>query len=117
MGAVRDLDRPLALMSKSSKDKCVTSFGLGTVESSVDSVLPKALHSVAFQVRCCSVVLGVLEALNAMDTLQAPALFCSTVEEVILAFAGIPNCYFRFEEAIHGRAPFFAKSLCGKDSM
>ena len=69
MGAVRDLDQPLALTSESSKDKCVVSFGLGTVESSIDSVLPKALHGVAFQVRCCSAVLGVLEAPNAMDTL------------------------------------------------
>jgi hypothetical protein len=104
-------------MSKSSKDRCVASFGLGTIESSIDSILPKALHGIAFQVRCCSSVLGVLEAPNAVDTLQALALFCSAVEEVILLFAGIPNYDFRFEEAIHGQAPSFAKSLCEKDSM
>jgi hypothetical protein len=71
------------------------SFGLGTVESGVNSVLSKALHGVAFHVRFCSTVLGVLEVPNTMDTLQAPALFCSAVKEVILPFASIPNCIMK----------------------
>jgi|SRR5271155_3149381 len=117
MGAVRDLDWLLALTSESRKDRPVTSFGLGTDESGVDSILPKALHGVAFQVRGCSAVLGVLETPNTVDALQAQALFRSAVKEVILPFVVIPNCDFRFEEAIDGRAPSFAKSLCEKDSM
>ena len=114
MGAMRDLDWPLALTSESSKDRCVMSFGLGAVESSLDSILPKALHGMVFQVGCCSMVLGVLEVLNAVDTLQALAPFCSAVEEVILPFAGIPNCDFRFEEAIHvqDRPGSSGRALC-----
>jgi hypothetical protein len=66
---------PLALTSESGKNRFVTGFRLRVVEGSIDNIPPKTLDRMAFQVRGCSSVLGVLEAANPMDTLQAPDTF------------------------------------------
>ncbi len=101
MCTVRDLDRLLALSCKCSKDRRISGFGVRTVEGSIDGVLPKALDCVSFEIRCCSAVLRVLEALNAMYALEAFALLHSTLKEMVFAFALISNLDFRFEEAIY----------------
>jgi hypothetical protein len=112
-----DRNWPLALTSESSKNQCVSGFSLGVVEGSIDSFLPKALDRMAFQVRGCGSVLGVLETANTPDTLQAPTLFRSAMKKVILALAIIPYCNIRFKETIHSRVPSLAKSLCKTNSM
>jgi hypothetical protein len=54
-----------------------------------------------FEVRCCSSVLGILEALYTMHALEAMALLSGTVKEVVFAFALISNLDIRFEETIY----------------
>jgi hypothetical protein len=54
-----------------------------------------------FEVRCCSSVLGILEAPYTTHALEAVALLCGTVKEVVFVFALISNLDIGFEETVY----------------
>jgi hypothetical protein len=87
------------------------------IEGSIDGLLPKAPDCMTSEIRCCSTVLQILEALNAMYALEAFTFLCSTAKEMVFAFAVISNLDIWFEEAIYHQAPTFAESFCKRESV
>jgi hypothetical protein len=87
------------------------------VEGGIDSLLPKAPDCVTSEIRRCSTVLRILEAPNAVYTLEAFTFLRSTVEEMVFAFAVVSNLDIWFEEAVYRRAPTFAESFCKRESV
>lgn len=109
---MRNFDRSLSLSCKSSKNRSVPTLGLRAVVGGINGLQTKALDSMASEVGSRSVVLGVLEAPNAINALGAFALLHSTWEEMIFVFALISDLDIWLEETVHCRTPSFTKPCC-----
>jgi hypothetical protein len=101
MCMVRDIDRLLALSCKHGKDRCILSFGVCTIEGSIDYLLPKASDCMTLEIGCRTMVLQILEVPNTIYALKPFTLLCGTGKEVEFAFVFVSNLDTGFEEAIN----------------
>jgi hypothetical protein len=110
MRAMGNFDRRLALSRKAGKDRTVPTDGrrFGS-KGCIDDGLAEASYGVGLQIGCCTAVLRILEAPNAVETLVSAAL-CSTLEEMVFAFFVVADRDVAFEELVDWRAPRFLET-------
>jgi hypothetical protein len=111
MRTMRIFDRLLTLTSEDSENRSRRSGPLDSLDGVVDRILAETLDRMVLEVGRGRLVLGILEAADALE--RALALASRTLEEVAESTIVILNKDVGLEEAIQGGAPSEFQFLYG----